>query len=212
MKIYDWHIAPNPRRVHIFLAEKGIDVPLVEVGDGFLLKPEYREKFPQAMVPMLELDDGTVIGEAMAICRYFESIHPNPYLFGTDPISVDQITSWENRANEEGFLAAGEIFRNTHPDFADRSLPGFAAQLPQIPQLVERGKIRLAQFYKKIDSQFAKHEFLAGNTYSAADITCLCAVDFAGLTENGIESELAENYPNLKRWYKEVSSRPSAEA
>jgi len=212
MKIYDWHIAPNPRRVHIFLAEKGLDIPLEEVGEGFVLKQDYRDKYPQAMVPLLELDDGTVIGECMGICRYFEALHPNPPLFGSDPVSIAQITAWENRANEEGFLAAGEIFRNTHPDFADRSLPGFKAQLPQLPQLVERGKTRLTQFFKKIDSQFAKHPFLAGDTYSAADITCLCAVDFAGWTENGIESELAENCPNLKRWHKEVSSRPSAQA
>ncbi len=212
MKLYDWHIAPNPRRVHIFLAEKGLNIPLLEVGDGFVLKQDYREKFPQAMVPILELDDGTIIGEAMAICRYFEAIHPTPPLFGTDPESIAQITCWENRANEECFLAAAEVFRNSNPNFADRSLPGFADKLPQIPQLIERGKTRLAQFYKKIDGQLKKYEFLAGNTFSAADITCLCAIDFAGWVELGADSPLAQDCPNVQRWYKEVSSRPSAQA
>lgn len=212
MKIYDWHIAPNPRRLHIFLAEKGIQVPLEEVGDGFALKEDYCQKIPQAMVPALELDDGTIIGEVMAICRYFEALHPDPPLFGTDPVSVAQITCWENRANEEGMLAAGEYFRNTHPDFRDRGLPGTGKLIPQIPVLTLRAKERLRLFYKKIDNQFAKHQFLAGNTFSAADITCLCAVDFAGWSDLGIESELASDCPNLQRWYKEVSSRPSAAA
>ena len=124
MKIYDWHIAPNPRRLHIYLAEKGIEVPLEEVsGDGFRLKPDYVARYPHAMVPMLEFDDGTHIGEAMAIARYFEETHPEPPLMGTDAKDKAIVEMWEKRANEEGMLAASELFRNTHPDFADRGLP-----------------------------------------------------------------------------------------
>ncbi len=212
MKIYDWHIAPNPRRLHIFLAEKGLDIPLVEVGDGFGLSASYREKFPQAMVPMLELDDGTIIGEVMGIARYFEALHPTPSLLGTDPVSIGHIACWENRANEEGMLAAGEYFRNTHEDFANRGLPGMKDQVPQIPVLTSRAKHRLRLFYKKIDSQFAKHAYLAGPSFSMADITALCAVDFAKWSDLGVESEMAADCPNLQRWHKDVSSRPSAAA
>ena len=212
MKIYDWHIAPNPRRLHIFLAEKDIKVPLEEVGEGMVLKQSYRDKYPQAMVPLLELDDGTVIGEVMGICRYFEANKPNPPLFGTDPVSMGQITCWENRANEEGMLAFGEYFRNTHPDFADRGLPGSAELIPQVPALVDRAKARARRFYKKIDDQLSRNQYLAGDTYSVADITALCAVDFGGWSEMGHDSELAADCPNVQRWYGEVSSRPSAAA
>ncbi len=212
MKIYDWHIAPNPRRVHIYLAEKGLHIPLVEVGEGFVLKQDYRDKFPQAMVPLLELDDGTTIGECMAICRYFEALHPDPPLFGTDPMSSAQITCWENRANEEGIMAVGEVFRNTHPEFADRGLPGSAEKIPQNAALVERGKARVNRFFQKIDGQLSNNQFLAGDTYSAADITGLCAVDFGGWIEMGPEDKFGEQFPNVRRWHKEVSSRPSAKA
>jgi glutathione S-transferase len=115
MRIYDWHIAPNPRRLHIYLAEKGIKVELVEVGqEDLTLAPWYKEKYPHAMVPMLELDDGTRIGEAMAIARYFEETQPEPPLMGRDAKEKAIVDMWEKRANEEGMLPASELFRNTH--------------------------------------------------------------------------------------------------
>jgi glutathione S-transferase len=127
VKIYDWRIAPNPRRLHIFLAEKGIKVELVEVGqEDLTLASWFKQKYPHAMVPMLELDDGTHIGEAMAIARYFEEIHPEPPLMGTDAKDKAIVDMWEKRANEEGMLPASELFRNTHPRFAERGLPGAA--------------------------------------------------------------------------------------
>lgn len=212
MKIYDWHAAPNPRRLHIFLAEKGLNIPLEEVGDGMVLKADYRAKIQQAMVPMLELDDGTVIGEAMAICRYFEELHPDPPLFGTDPVSKAKITMWETRANEEGILAFGEFFRNNHPDFVDRGLPGSAEPIPQIPALKARARGRVRRFYQKLDEQLANNRYVAGDKYSVADITALCAVDFGAWSEMGVDSEFAANCPNVKRWYAEVSARPSAAA
>ena len=133
MRIYDWHIAPNPRRLHIYLAEKGITVELVEVGqEDLTLAPWYKGKYPHAMVPMLELDDGTRIGEAMAIARYFEETQPEPPLMGRDAKEKAIVDMWEKRANEEGMLPASELFRNTHPAFADRGLPGSAEPIPQI--------------------------------------------------------------------------------
>lgn len=207
MKIYDWHIAPNPRRLHIFVAEKGLDIPLVEVGtDALTLSDAYRAKYPHAMVPMLELDDGTCIGEAMAIARYLEELYPEPPLFGTTPIERATIDMWEKRANEEGMLAASELFRNTAPTFADRGLPGSAQPIPQIPELTVRAKERMARFYKKFNGQLANNRFVAGDRYSVADITTLCAIDFGKWTDLDIPPECT----NLRRWYDEVSARPSA--
>jgi glutathione S-transferase len=207
MKIYDWHIAPNPRRLHIFIAEKDLDIPLVEVGtDTLTLSEEYRTKYPHAMVPMLELDDGTCIGEAMAIARYLEELYPDPPLFGATPLQRATIDMWEKRANEEGMLAASELFRNTAPTFADRGLPGSAQPIPQIPELTVRAKERMARFFKKFDGQLARNRYVAGDTYSVADITTLCAIDFGKWTELDIPPECT----HLRRWYDDVSARPSA--
>jgi glutathione S-transferase len=207
MKIYDWHIAPNPRRLHIYLAEKGLSIPLVEVGgENLLLKPEYVAKYPHAMVPMLELEDGTLIGEAMAICRYFEELHPNPPLIGTDAKDKAIVEMWEKRANEEGMLAASELFRNTHPAFADRGLPGSAQPIRQLPELIERAKARLSRFYRKFDAQLASNEFVAGPRYTVADATTLCAVDFGKWTDYQIPADCR----HMQRWYDAVSARPSA--
>ena len=160
------------------------------------------------MVPMLELDDGTCIGEAMAIARYFEELHPNPPLMGTDAKDKAIVEMWEKRANEEGMLAASELFRNTHPAFAERGLPGSAQPIPRIPQLVDRARARLARFYMKFDEQLATNEFVAGKRYTIADATTLCGVDFAKWTDSDIPSECK----HLRRWYEAVSARPSAKA
>ncbi len=209
MKIYDWHIAPNPRRLHIYLAEKGLKIPLEEVGgEDTRLIPSYVAKYPHAMVPMLELDDGTCIGEAMAICRYFEEIHPDPPLMGIDAKDKAIVEMWEKRANEEGMLPASELFRNTSPDFADRGLPGSAEPIPQVPELIVRAKARMARFYRKFDEQLATNEFVAGPRYTIADITTLCAVDFGKWTD----LDIPEDCKNMRRWYEAVSARPSAQA
>ncbi len=209
MKIYDWHIAPNPRRLHIYLAEKGIKVDLEEVsGDDFKLKASYIAKYPHAMVPMLGLDDGTLIGEAMAIARYFEELHPNPPMMGTDAKDKAIVEMWEKRANEEGMLAASELFRNTHEAFAERGLPGSAEAIPRIPVLIDRARARLHRFYNKFDGQLANNEFVAGKRYTIADATALCAVDFGKWTDFQIPPECK----HVSRWYDAVSARPSAKA
>lgn len=209
MKIYDWHIAPNPRRLHIYLAEKGITVDLEDVGgDNFKLKESYVAKYPHAMVPMLELDDGTLIGEAIAIARYFEELHPYPPMMGKDAKDKAVVDMWEKRANEEGMLAASELFRNTHPAFAERGLPGSAQPVPRIPALVDRAKARLERFFSKFDMQLADNEFVAGERYTIADATTLCGIDFAKWTE----VEIPPGCRHLRRWYDDVSARPSAKA
>jgi glutathione S-transferase len=207
MKLYVWRLAPNPRRTLIFLAEKGIDVATEDVGgEGSRLKPDYLQRYPQATVPMLELDDGTQIGEAMAICRYFETVQPDPPLMGTDAKDKAIVEMWERRAYEEGLVAVAEIFRNQHPMFAGRSLPGSADPLPQIPELIDRGRWRVGLFFRKFDRQLADRPFVAGDRLTVADATTLSTVDFARV----VGVKIPQECPNLVRWHAEVSARPSA--
>ena len=126
MKLYDWGAAPNPRRVRIYLAEKGIEVPTEDVGvpSSGDLKPDFLAHHPHRRVPLLELDDGTCIGEAMAICRYFEALHPDPPLMGRNPKEMAVIDMWERIAEFEGLHAVSENFRNSRRTFADRALAG----------------------------------------------------------------------------------------
>jgi glutathione S-transferase len=209
MKLYVWQKAPNPRRVLIYLAEKDLEVPIEDAGGGKArLKDEYVTRYRQATVPMLELDDGTQIGEAMAICRYLEELHPEPPLFGRDPRERALADMWERRSYEEGLIPAAEIFRNRHPLFADRGVPGAAGPVPQVKELVERGRTRIRLFWKKLDAQLASHRFVAGELYTVADATALSTVDFAALGEEKPPVECA----NLIRWHAEVSARPSARA
>jgi len=210
MKLYDWGAAPNPRRVRIFLAEKGIEIPTEDVGvpNSGDLKPEFLTANPHRRVPLLELDDGTFIGEALAICRYFEALHPEPPLMGRTPKEMALIDMWERIADFEGLQAVSENFRNSRRSFTDRAIAGFANALPQIPALIERGEVRTRMFFEKIDAQLADKEFIAGDTYNAADITTLCTVDFAKFCK----LNPSDGSANLMRWHGAVSARPSAKA
>jgi len=210
MRLYSWDIAPNPRRVRIYLAEKGLDVPIEDVGvpGKPVLRPDFLAKFGHRRVPLLELDDGACIGEAMAICRYFELLHPDPPLMGGDPRDAALIEMWERLAEWEGLHALSEAFRNSRKSFAGRALAGYGAPMPQIPALAERGAARLKLFHDKFDAQLEDHEFVAGEGYSVADITTLCTVDFAEFCGLGMPDGCA----NLRRWHETVSARPSATA
>jgi glutathione S-transferase len=192
----------------MFAAEKGIELALVEVGDRAELKSEFLTRSTHRLVPMLELDDGTLIGEAAAICRYLEALHPEPPLFGRDAKQAALIDMWERKAELEGIQAVGEVFRNTLPVFADRGLGGYAAAIPQIPALIERGKLRVAEFHDKLDRQLAGHAFVVGDALSIADITALCAIDFG----RRVKLEIPERCVELRRWHADVSARPSARA
>ena len=206
MKLYSWGLAPNPRRVLIYLAEKGIELEVVEAGDGAHLSDSFLARYEGRIVPLLELDDGTQIGEAMAICRYLEEGYPAPPLFGVNRRDRALVEMWERRAEAEAFAGAAEVFRNAHPAFADRGLPGFDEPIAQVPALVERGKQRLARFYGRIERQLADNPFIAGARFSVADITTLCAIDFA--TKVG-KIGLPDDCTNARRWHAEVSARPS---
>ncbi len=207
MKLYNWPMAPNPRRATIFVAEKGIDIEIVNAGDSenpSRLSPDFCHRFPHRRVPLLELDDGDWIAEAPAICRYLEACYPNNPLMGRDAKEAAQIEMWDRVAEWEGLMAVSEYFRNTHKAFAGRGVAGYANEVPQIPELAERGQFRLGLFFSKLDTQLEGREFIVGDRFSFADITAYCAIAF------GTSRRLAvtDDCPNVTRWYDAVDARP----
>jgi glutathione S-transferase len=202
MKLYDSAMAPNPRRVRIFLAEKGITVPTVQVdiGKSENRSPEFLAKNPLGGVPVLELDDGSFLSESVAICLYFELLHPQPPLLGTDARDKAFVEMWQRRM-ELGLLGnTAGCFRNTHPFFKGR-----------IPQVAEYGAVCKEAAVKQLawlDGVLAKSKFIAGDRYTIADITALVGIDFGKVSDIRIQPE----QKNLARWYQEVSTRPSAKA
>ena len=209
MKLYDFKGAPNPRRVRMFMAEKGISVPTQQV--DLMAREQHEDAFravnPWCTLPVLELDDGTRICEAMTICRYLEATHPEPPLMGTTPLEQATISMWEHKLETDAMLAVGEVLRNTVDRFAGRALPG-PVDHEQIPALADRGRRRIAYFMDLLDERLGESEYLAGPDFSVADITALIAVDFAARVEDGIP----DNHPNVKRWHEVVGTRPSAQA
>jgi glutathione S-transferase len=202
VKFYDSTLAPNPRRVRIFLAEKGVTVPTVQVD---IAKAENRQapylaKNPLGGVPILELDDGTVVAETVAICRYFEETHPDPPLFGTDAKDRALVEMWQRRMELEVALPIMQVFRNTHAFFKGR--------IPQVPEYGEVCRHSAEARMKWLDGELASRKFVAGDRFSIADITLLVGIDFGRVSNIRIAPELV----HLQRWYGEVSSRPSAKA
>jgi glutathione S-transferase len=209
MKLYDYAPAPSPRRVRIFLAEKGIALPTVQIDlrAGEQFSESFRAINPDCTVPVLELDDGSRIADAVAICVYFEALQPSPALMGRDPVARATIAAAERRAERDGFFAMIEAFRNSTPAFKAHALPG-PDHYEQIPALAERGRARMARFFALMDAALADRPFVAGADYSIADITTLVTVDFA----KWIKLAIPEDCANLRRWYATVAARPSAKA
>jgi len=202
VKLYDSAMAPNPRRVRIFLAEKGIEVPVqqVDIGKAENRKPEFVAKNPMGTLPVLELDDGTCIAETVAICRYFEEIQPEPPLMGVDALDRARVEMWQRRMELEVFFNTAGSFRHTHAFFKGR--------IPQVPEYGEVCKKAALKRLAWLDEELAKREFIAGDRFSIADITALCGIDFGRVT--GIT--IAPDQKSLSRWHEAVSSRPSAKA
>jgi glutathione S-transferase len=209
MKFYDCSTAPSPRRVRIFLAEKGISVPTVQVDlrNGEQFSDAFRAINPDATVPVLELDNGTRIADAIGICVFFEMTHPQPPLMGESAQEKAVIAERQRFAERNGFYAVMEAFRNSTPGLKGRGLPG-PDNYEQIPALAERGRSRVMRFFKEMDAQLAQRPFVAGLRYSAADITVLVTVDFARWAKLSVPDECS----HLRRWHAEVSARPSAKA
>ena len=209
MKLYDCAMAPNPRRVRIFLAEKGIALPTVQVDlrANEQFSPAFRAVNADCTVPVLELDDDKRIADVLAICVYFEALQPEPPLMGVGAQDRANVAAWQRRVEREGFLAVVEAFRNSTPGFKGRALPG-PDDYEQIPALAERGRARIGKFFGMMNASLADREFVAGKQYSVADITALVTVDFA----RWIKLRIPDDCNHLCRWYDAVSARPSAKA
>jgi glutathione S-transferase len=203
MKILETRTAPNPRRVRIFLAEKGIQVPFedLDLMKGALRTPDFTQLNPFQRVPVLVLDDGTAISETVAICRYFEELQPEPAMFGKGAVGRATVEMW-NRRMELGLLAAVQFaFRHLHPAMAH-------LEVPQVAAWGEANKPKALEVMSFMDRELASRPFIAGDALSIADITALCAVDFMKPARITRPPELK----NLERWHQEMSARSSAKA
>ena len=204
MKIYEERIAPNARRVRVFVAEKGlqdqIEFVQVDLKAGENITPEFKKKNPLAKIPVLELDDGTTISESVAICRYLEALHPEPVLMGSTPLEQANIEMWQRRCEIYFMNLVGMGFQHTTGYFADRMTP-----IKEWGEVCVKGA---SKFFKLLDHHLASSEYVAGDSYSIADITALTTVDFAKV----IKLRRDDSMPNLNRWYEQVSARPSAQA
>lgn len=203
MKILQTHTAPNPRRVRIFLAEKGIEVPYEELDmmKGALKTPEFVKLNRFQRVPVLILDDGTPIAETMAICRYFDETKPEPALFGTGARERAIVEMWNRRMELNLMLYVAQAFRHLHPAMAQ-------LEVPQVSVWGEANKPRALETLQIMDQELAERPYIAGNAFSVADITALVAIDFMRPARIQRPAELK----NLARWHGEVSARPSAKA
>ena len=207
MKFYDCKTAPSPRRVRIFIAEKGLDIETVEVdlAAGEQFSDSFRQLNPDCVVPVLQLDDGISLTEVMGICRYLEAIEPEPPLFGRTPEEQGLVQSWISKIEQQGLAAMADAFRNSAPGLKGRALTG-PDSYDQIPELAERGRQRVLAFQARLEEHLANHAYLAGDDFTAADITALVFVDFA----RRARIRPVHDTPALERWYAAVSSRPSA--
>jgi glutathione S-transferase len=210
MKLYQSNASPNSRRVRIFLAEKGISMPIVPV--DLAAREQFSDAYaainPRRVVPTLVLDDGTSIGEVPAILRYLEDINPEPPLLGATPKAKAQVAMWERRVELEGFASVMEAVRNAVPGLKNRAIAG-PHDYEQIPALVERSKQRVANFYADFNARLADVRFVAGDEFSVADITAVVTVDFA---TKAAGLPLTDEHAALKRWYDVVSARASMAA
>ncbi len=203
MKLYEDSRAPNPRRVRIFLAEKGIEVPRIELDimAEEHLAPEMARRNPLTRVPFLELDDGTVIAETVAICRYFEALQPAPSLMGETPKEQAVIEMWQRRVEQNLFQTVSQCFRHQHPRMAH-------LETPQIPEWGAANKPKAERMLALLDRELAERPFIAGPDFSIADITAICTIDFMKVAR----IEMGDELVNLRRWRETVSRRPSAAA
>ena len=209
MKLYDYKQAPNPRRVRILMAEKGIEIETVQVN---LMKLEqhseaYKKINTAGEVPTLQLDDGSCISQTNAICRYLEDIYPDTPLFGRTPLQRAQVESQNHFIQMNGILAGAEAFRNSSPNFNNRAISGPHAYA-QIPELAERGLKRIDNLFTDLDKHFDSQQYLVGDYFSFADITAFCTIGFTRWVKKTIPSECT----HLQRWYDHVASRPSSNA
>lgn len=206
MKFYDAPPAPSPRRVRMFLAEKGLNIETInlDLTKGEQLDSAFRAKNPRCTVPVLELDDGTCLTESLSICHYLESLHPEPNLLGVGAKEQALVLMWNDIAMFNGFAPAGEGLRNFAKMFQNRAVTG-PTDYPQIPELADRGRQRTLGFLDSLNQRLAESEYLASDRFTLADITAFACVEFAGW----IKVSITDEQHHLRRWFDAVASRPS---
>lgn len=202
MKIYEQKVAPNARRVRMFLAEKGLldEIEFVELdlqaGDN--ITPDFRHKNPLGKIPVLELDDGIYLSESIAICRYFEASQPEPNLMGTTPLEQALIEMWQRRCEIYFMNQVGMGFQHTSGFFADRMTP--------VKEWGEECVKNAGKFMGLLDKHLAEYEYVAGERFTVADITAFVTIDFAKV----IRMRIPDDMVNLKAWYERINTRSSA--
>jgi glutathione S-transferase len=200
MKLYDFTGAPNPRKLRVYLAEKGIQVPTEQVNlmSGDNRKPEFLKKNSMGGLPVLELDDGTHLAESLAIMEYFEELHPNPPMIGSTPLERAKVRALERICELNIMSRLGTIFQNTSPFFAGR--------IKQIPESAEVAKQQLDTALGVLDAKIGSNPFVAGARPTIADCTLLAAMGFADFAQVAIDPK----HKNIHRWYESFKQRPSA--
>jgi glutathione S-transferase len=210
VKLYDYPSAPSPRKVRLFVAEKRISVPTVQVDLRAQAQqsPEFLAKNPGGTVPVLELDDGTCLTESLAICQYLEGLHPEPNLFGSDAKERALVSMWNDIQTLEGYLAVQEVLRNAHPAFKGRALGG-PVGYEQIPALAERGRQRAELFFDRLEARLGASAFVACERFTYADIVGFVCLEFS---VRALRYDPAEKRPQVKRWRDGVAARPAIAA
>jgi glutathione S-transferase len=209
MKFYDCTTAPSPRRVRVFLAEKGLEIPTVQVdlASGEQLSAGFRDINPDCTVPVLELDDGEKLSDVFAICQYLELTHLEPRLMGRNATETAMVTMWNNKIEWYLLAPLADAFRNRAKGLKGRAIPG-PQDYEQIPELAERGRARATNYLARLDRHLESNEFVAGGFFSIADITAAVAMDFTAWSKTPV----AEDLRHLRRWHRSIAARDSMRA
>lgn len=207
MIFYDCSTAPNPRRARMFIAEKGLEIETrdISIRDREQLTEEYRAVNPRGTLPALQTEEGEVLCENLGIAAYLEAKFPDKPMLGETPLEKGRVLMWNALAEFHGGMPISEVLRNTNPFFKDRALPG-PVNLPQIPELAERSKMRLGNFFDMLEEQLSRTPYLAGDNFTFADITGFVLVDFGRV----IQLKIPEDKPATQDWFDRVKARPSA--
>jgi len=210
MKYYDYLNAPSPRKVRLFIAEKGLDIPTVQVDlrTREQQRPEFLAKNPSGAVPMLELDDGTYLSESLAICHYLEQRYPQPNLMGLDAREQALVLMWNDIQTFEGYLGIQEVLRNGHQAFENRALGG-PVPYAQIPALVDRGRQRAKVFFDRLEERLATSLFIVSARFTYADIA---GYVYLGFAVRSLGYDPAAERPSIRRWSETIAARPAIKA